>query len=151
MEFEFFPYIGIGDIRLTAKIKEVETSLKMEADKRKQEWEGTISYTGYFEPYDMMVSWTDEEEGLDVIEFFADPEEAVALNFNGQDLRALSYEELLVEFRKYDEEVIEGVTGIYSLKLGIGAGMPASDDEKLPESLILFRKGYYDGTDLSMT
>jgi len=65
--------------------------------------------------------------------------------FNEMDLLSMPYKQLVTLFFEFDNELQIEYNGFTSNKYGIGGGTndDPDDDKAMPESIIVFRKGYY--------
>jgi hypothetical protein len=137
MKFEIHSHEGAGPIRFgmtTAEVREVLGSEFKSSDRGGTPYDRYLGH-GCFVYYD-------ESGKVEAIEF----SDAGYVTLGGVDLLGLSFAEMLEFIRVRDPEVEVNIEGLESLNLGIGSYAPDGEDEpeSPAETVIVFRRGYYD-------
>jgi hypothetical protein len=138
------PFLRIGDLHFNDSRKEIRIKINESHSEGLNEFQGIKDYYDYFLNSEIKVYY-DEENSISAFEFYKGP-----LTFNGIDLLTESYENLVKLFCSLDSELKVEETGFTSRKCGIGieAVYAAIEDQTAPaESVIVFKKGYYDKLD----
>lgn len=144
MEYVIYPYSGFFCVSSNARIEFDMTSTKIASllgyDKKE-----TMSNLDYFDHF--RVDYDDKGYAV-AFEFFNTSKLLIDENNNKDlpsniDLFTLKFKELNKIILKIDNTTKCDGAGVISLKLGIGTYHEDSDDDKC-ESIIIFKKGYYD-------
>ncbi len=143
MEYVIYPHSGFFCVSSKARIEFDMTSAKI-ADLLGYNKKETISTLEYF---DHFRADYDDKGYAAAFEFFNTSKLLIGENNNNLpsniDLFTLKFTELNKAILKIDNTAKCDGTGVISLKLGIGTYHEDSDDDKC-ESIIIFKKGYYD-------
>lgn len=134
MEYVINPYVGVSELKFGMSQKEIHAILGEPKDsfKRNEFAKGfTETYSDCFVNYDA-------EYRCEAIEFFGKPE----VKINNIFLFSTS----CAEIRQCLGDIKNNDSGYTSFMYGVGIYAPDEYDEPdcLPESVIVFRKGYYD-------
>jgi hypothetical protein len=129
-KFEIIPYEKVGDISLQLERESIRKLLgEFKEFKKSKSSEKKADNFGFCHIY------YDKDNRIEAVEFF----EGTDLVYNGKNLFSLSYNELL-KFAK-ENDYKEDDSGIFIEKLGIAAYVP---DKNKVESILVYRRGYYD-------
>lgn len=145
MEFLIKPYIGINNILLGDSRANITNIIKEERNSFKRN-EFDSGVTDHYENKGLFLIY-DVNEKLEAIEF----EKEAKVVFKQRVLFEMSPQEILDWIVELDENITIEEDGFTSEKFGIGgylgAGINNPDEESL-DSIIIFKKGYYDFDDL---
>jgi hypothetical protein len=140
MKFEIHSHEGAGPIRFGMTTTEVREAMG-------EEFESFMKGSDSEHPTDVFTEsqcyvFYDASGKVKAIEFW----EPAQPTLGGVDLLGLSYADLVKLIRAQDPDVEVNLEGFESLNLGIGSYAPDGEDEpeSPAETVIVFRRGYYD-------
>lgn len=141
MKFDIQPYVGVGYIKFGMTPDEIKNVMgeKLSSFKRsKEDFFETEEFN--FMGRDFFITY-DKEKKLDSIEFSL-PSEVYLF---GNNLYGKKFSEIRHLLESIDSGIDDDGYSITSYKFGIGVYCPEADegDDVFPESLIVFKKGYY--------
>jgi hypothetical protein len=136
---KIIPFESVGELLFTDERQELRDKVGGEYQPGVNDFEGFKEYYDFFPLSDLLIYY-DEADRVNAFEFFsAGPE------FRDIDILAETYSKLIELFTHFDPELEVEETGIDSAKFGIGIHAPDSEDENdVPESVIIYKQGYYD-------
>lgn len=140
MDLTIKPYIGIGDIEFGLHRKIIRKKLQAEFSSFKKA-PSSVALTDYFPSLGLFVAYN-KNDLCEAVEC-ASPAKPI---LSGVSLMEMPMAQLRVWFEKSDGDVEIDFEGLTSYKFGVGIWHPAGFDEpeETPETVIVFRKGYYD-------
>ncbi len=134
MSYIIYPYIGVNSIRFGMTKEEIHSEL---GNPETTFMRNSYDNTGETEEYKDFFVCYDEDERCEAIEFF----ELADIILNGKAIFTGTYDEICGLF----DDIEEDNTGFTEYKYGIGVYAPDKDETVCyPESVIVFKKGYYD-------
>lgn len=138
--FEIEPYQCAGEIRLGQPRPGVRTALGSEYVEFRKSVK-SINTTDHYEQLGVFVYY-DTADLVEAIEF-ASPAD---VHFDAMPLLTMPSRAVTEHIKRIDPGLILEDDGFISTKLGIGAYMPDGplSESDLPESILIFRLGYYD-------
>lgn len=138
MSYNYLPYVGINDISFGNSFEQVHSKLGEPVDEFYRGWLKHVLTDMY---QDFMVYYSDKKV-VEAIEFYGD----IDVNIGDMVIGDKTFDLILQEFLKRDNELIIDGDGFTSIKYGLGVYCPSWKDSEdlLIESVIVFRKGYYD-------
>jgi hypothetical protein len=147
MNFDIQPYIGVANLRFEDTAESVIGKLSsFPFSHSVHDYDTKILHKYYFEDIDLMVG-INGANSVEYFEFFGAPAIPVSLTYRQVDLFLYSYQNLIPIIFSWDPQAVIDYDTTYSFELGIGIGDPGEDDNPLanPASIIIFRRGHYDG------
>jgi hypothetical protein len=134
------PHIGIGDIEFGLHRKTIRQKLTTEFSSFKKA-PSSVVLTDYFPSLGLFVAYN-KNDLCEAVEC-ASPAKPI---LSGISLMEMSMGELKLWFEQHDKAVDIEFEGLMSYAFGVGIWHPVGFDEpeETPESVIVFRKGYYD-------
>ena len=138
MKYEICPYLSVGNINFEMKRGEVRKKFNNDY----KEFRKSQASKSSTDDFGCCHVYYAQDETVEAIEFF----ENVELIFNSNNLIGLPYNEAKEIFNSIDSDLHQDDYGFTSFKFGVGAYTPnAKTEPNEPiESVIVFRKGYYD-------
>ena len=135
--YEIKSYQGFGDIKFGDESISIEKAMKVKPSKFKKspyDISETDAYEDFFVYYD-------KDGKCEAIEF----NNNANLKFKDISFFDKKYIDVEIAFRNIDSDIEIDEVGFNSNKFGIGVYAPNKDDSDSEiESVIIFRKGYYD-------
>lgn len=133
--YDIKSYQGFGEIKFGDKSKVIEKNMKAKPRKFKK---GPLAIKET-DKYDSFFVYYDKDGKCEAIEFYNNA------RFMGISFFDVKYSDVEVAFRNIDSNIKIDEVGFTSNKFGIGVYAPNKDDNDANvESVIIFRKGYYD-------
>lgn len=135
------PFVSVGDLFFSDSRESLRKKLNEGFRAGVKEFEGIKDYYDLFKKSDLMVAY-DKDDNINAFEFYKGD-----VIFNGISLLKEPYINLIEIFSKNDPGLVVNGTTVTSNKLGIGLNAPyagTEDEDAFVESVIVFRKGYYD-------
>lgn len=135
------PFESVGLLSFKDKREEIRKKLNEEFTSGIKEFGSVKDYYDLFKTTDLMVSY-DENDNINAFEFYK-PNPV----FNKINLLTEPFSNLIKLFLELDSELVIDDTGFNSYKYGIGIDAPyasTEDDKAAAESVIIYKKGYYD-------
>ena len=139
MRFDINPYVGIGPITFALLRAEVRERLAAPVELF-MKGPTSISPTDAFDSLGIHVHY-DFQDRCEAVELWrSDP------TFRGRQLLKLPFTVIKSWLREIDHDLRADSSGLTSLTFGFGlyAPLAVDDDQSLVESVIVFRRGYYD-------
>jgi len=140
MEFEIYPYLGVGSIRFGMSPQDVRRVIGE-------------PYSSFLKSPDSLLP-TDSFDGEGVHVYYKAPGQVEAIEmahpsavvWQGTNLIGQKFEDVRRWIELVDPEAVIDDSGLTSYKLGFGVFAPGSgkDPSLRVESVIIFREGYYD-------
>lgn len=139
--WNIIPYKGIGDILFGGSRNEIRRILSNLTYEEFYKTPDSKNSTDYYTSIGIFIYYT-ANNLCEAIEFC---DTATPL-FEHKNLLYLNYKDLLGWLNTIDTEIEEDDYGFTSYQLGIGCYAPEKEEnfDCLPESIIIFRYGYYD-------
>ncbi|UDQ98814.1 hypothetical protein AAEX28_01690 [Lentisphaerota bacterium WC36G] len=149
--FEFKPYEGIGELKLSSPRSEIKKLLSQYNLKYNEE-DTRVTYEGHLTicVEHAMFIYFDQNDCVNSIELCMRQNTTEAdfdIIFENKRLFKQNHFELYKILKQRDEDLKEEATGLVSLKLGIGTwcGLGYFEEPLLhPETIFIFTKGSYD-------
>jgi len=136
MVYTILPYIGIGDLKLNADREEVRNFF----DNKYNEFRKSETSENTTDDFEFCHAYYDREDKLKAVEFFND--ENVDIIYNDESLLKISYTRLKEILKNSKLEIEDcGFTDYYN---GIAGYTSSNDENESVETILIFRKGYYD-------
>jgi hypothetical protein len=134
------PFISVGNLKFSDNRKSIREKVNEKYSSGVKEFAEIKDYYDFFPDSDMFVYY-DDKDNVTAFEFFKPKP-----TYNGLDLLMLSYIKLRNEFLNFDKDLQIEFTGFRSINLGIGVHAPSAyeNPEVKPESVIIFKKNYYE-------
>jgi len=141
MEFEVFPYAGVGPIEFGMVRADVRQRLAAPPESFTKA-PGSASPTDAFDTLGIHVHY-DSDDRCEAVEF---GRRLVAPTFRGQPLLGRAWAEIERWLRAIDPYLASDSTGLTSLTFGFGLYAPSARDSPHSEveGVIVFRRGYYE-------
>jgi len=138
MKYEIFKYKGFNNVKFGTTRAELHGLFGEPLDSfRKTPFEvfDTDNYNNFFVYYR-------EPDVVEAFEFFGE----IDLLYQGYSLLKTSIFELFEVFKKSDDNLEIDETGFVSYENGVSVYLPGWEEngEMVPESILIFEKGYYD-------
>jgi hypothetical protein len=136
------PFKSVGNLSFDDSRQEIRRKLKEDFVAGAHEFGGIKELYDYFEKYDLKVIY-DEHSNIAAFEFY---KYAIGPIFNGVNLLTEPFVKLVNMFSELDPELENEFGEFTSNKYGIGAQIDYSKEPEIAcaDSVIIFRKGYYD-------
>jgi len=136
------PFKSVGNLFFTDSRREIRKKLNTQFSAGVNEFAGIRDFYDYFKEIDFKVGY-DEHDNVDAFEFYINAQDPI---FNGISLLSERFVNLVRMFSELDPELESGAGEFTSNKYGIGGLMDYSKDREIAcaNSIIIFRKGYYD-------
>lgn len=133
------PFMSVGDLHFSDTREVIRRKLNCQFEIGVKEFGKVKEYYDYFTSKDLFIFY-DENNRVNAFEFFDAPP-----IYEGLNLLQIPFKDLLKLFGDWDSNLIFDGLGFTSNKTGIGIGAPNFSDDPncLPESVIVFRLGYY--------
>jgi hypothetical protein len=136
---QIIPFKSVGDLNFTDNRQTLRDKVGGEYQSGSDEFEGIKEYYDFFPEWDMLI-YFDASDRVNAFEFFSPEPE-----FRDIDILSETYGKLQELFLVFDPELEIDENGFDSLKLGIGVHGPDTEDANdIPESVFIYREGYYD-------
>lgn len=133
------PFQSVGELLSTDERQALRDKVGGECQAGINDFEGFKEYYDFFPLSDLLIYY-DEADKVNAFEFFSSAPE-----FKDIDLLSETYSKLIELFAHFDPQLIIDESGFDSPAFGIGVHMPDTEDEDdVPESVIIYRRGYYD-------
>lgn len=135
---KIYPHIGIGGIELNSK----REAIRHKFNQNFKEFRKTPYDVNTTDAFEFCHIYYDNENLCEAIELF----EPATVVFDSFIIAEQPYEKVREYFENIDDSLDFNDAGFTSYKYGIGVFAPYADDEpdEPIESIIVFRKGYYD-------
>lgn len=130
------PFASVGELNFTDERHILRGKIDGEYQPGVNEFEGEKEYYDFFPDQDILI-YFDDTDKVNAFEFFSPGPE-----YRDIDLLSETYTDLLELFKVFDPKLIIEEDNFESPLLGIVVN--ATDAEDLPESVVIYRKGYYD-------
>lgn len=139
MKWTIKPLRGVGDVEFGMKAEEARRAVGSPCESFRRGDEKHPS--DHFAELGLFAYYTPRGR-LEALEMAA----PATPTFDGENLLALPYDKLLKHVARHDPDLETDDAGFTAPNVGIGAYAPeaAEHPKKKPESIIVFRKGYYD-------
>jgi hypothetical protein len=140
IKFEIAPYQGAGNIHLGQSRSEVRTALDADyVEFRKAAT--SVNTADHFERLGIFVYY-DVSDEVEAMEFSLPAD----VRFGGKPLLQMTCKAVVEQILLNDSNLLIEDDGFISTKFGISAYMPESPSSETdpPESILVFREGYYD-------
>lgn len=143
--FEVKPYIGVGALCFGHTLAQVRKLLEAyeHDEESRTEFEDSLVIKQYYEAFDLIVG-ADGNGVVEYFEFFHSPQLEPTVTLNGVALLPQRYQALREQLRSRDPDVEDDGMSIRSLRLGLVIGEPRDESDERPESVLVFRRGYWD-------
>jgi len=136
---KIIPFRSVGDLNFTDDRQTLRDKIGGEYQSGSDELDGVKEYYDFFPERDMLIYFGADDK-VNAFEFFSPEPE-----FRDIDILSESYGKLIELFTVFDPELIVEDSGLDSAAFGIGVHAPDSEDANdLPESVFVYREGYYD-------
>jgi hypothetical protein len=134
------PYKSVGNLSFTNDRNKVRALLNEEYETGIKEFGSYKDYYDYFKNSALFVYY-DKSDQINAFEFF-EPKPI----FNEIDLLSAPFQKLVETFKELDTDLIVEYNGFTSNKFGIGISTNGDPETEaaMPDSVIIFRQGYYD-------
>jgi hypothetical protein len=139
MKFIIEPHVGVGALKLGMARSEVRATLQPQVVENTVKSTSKIPMDAF---YDACVQvFYDDYEICEAIELYS----PIRTLFAGMSVFETSYEVLRALVSKMDEHIAEKPDGFTSIDCGLSvyAPMRSEQPELPPESIIVFKRGYY--------
>ena len=135
-----FPYVSVGELSFLDSRKGIQTKINLSFTSGVKEFEGIQDFYDHFTEIDLLVYY-DKLDNVTAFEFYSG-----YLLFENISLFDKSYKYLFDFFSSIVNNINYEFTGFNSEKFGIVINAPEAIDNNLvtPESIFVYRKGYYD-------
>lgn len=130
------PFQSVGELNFTDERNVLREKINAVYEPGIKEFGGYKDYYDFFPELDMLIYY-DADDRVNAFELFSTGPE-----YRDIDLLSETYKELLELFKVFDPGLEIGADSFDSAKLGILIN--ATDPDDLPESVLIYRKGYYD-------
>ncbi len=140
MNLEIVPYKSVGPLHFNMarrRVREIFREYKFEEFQKSEDDPNT---TDAYDKLGLHLFY-DKKNKLEAMEAF----KPAKLSFNGQNLLGQTYSDVFKKLKKIDPNCVDNrESGFESLKLGIASYNSVFTRKCKIESIIIFRKGYYD-------
>lgn len=130
------PFKSVGDLNFTDDRHLLRGKIDGEYQPGMNEFEGHQEYYDFFPEVDILIYY-DANDRVNAFEFFSQGPE-----YRDIDLLSETYTDLLELFKVFDPELMIEDDNFESPLLGIVVN--ATDAQDLPDSVLVYREGYYD-------
>lgn len=142
MHFDIKPYAGVGPIEFGMTSDEVESLLGKSIASFKRNKEDVFETEEFNVEENDLFIYYDDEKKVNAVEFAL----PAKIYFNGGSLYEKKFLQIKEIIKKQDKKTEDDIYSVTSYEFGIGVYCPDADEDKsaFPESVIVFKKGYYD-------